>query len=166
MTQHPIPVVICSSLAEQGSDTAFKALEYGAVEIITKPKLGTRQFLEESRIRICDAVKAAAMAKMRRRGQAPHKVEPKLTADAVICQAHRHSDDRDDGESHRRGGLHRRHGGHPRLSGSVAHRCPGTVIVQHMPENFTAPLPGGSMSSAACPSRRPKTTIRSCAGRR
>ena len=38
MTQHPIPVVICSSLTEAGSETALKALEYGAVEIIQKPR--------------------------------------------------------------------------------------------------------------------------------
>ena len=60
MSQHPIPVVMCSSLTEAGSATALKALEYGAVEIITKPRMGTKQFLEESRIAICDAVKAAA----------------------------------------------------------------------------------------------------------
>ena len=46
MTQHPIPVVICSSLAESGSDTAMHALEYGAVEIILKPRLGAKPFLE------------------------------------------------------------------------------------------------------------------------
>src|SRR5574337_96552 len=62
MTQHPLPVVICSSLTDAGSETAIKALEYGALEIITKPRLGAKHFLEESRIRICDAVKAAAHA--------------------------------------------------------------------------------------------------------
>lgn len=45
MSQHPIPVVMCSSLAESGSETALKALEYGAVDIITKPKLGNQQFI-------------------------------------------------------------------------------------------------------------------------
>ena len=49
MSQHPIPVVICSSLAEEGAQSTLKALEYGAVEIITKPRLGSKQFLEESR---------------------------------------------------------------------------------------------------------------------
>ncbi|HDQ40331.1 MAG TPA: response regulator [Desulfonatronum sp.] len=48
MTQHPLPVVICSSLTESGAETTLKALEYGAVDIIQKPKLGTKQFLEES----------------------------------------------------------------------------------------------------------------------
>ena len=37
MSQHPIPVVICSSLAEEGAQSTLKALEYGAVDIITKP---------------------------------------------------------------------------------------------------------------------------------
>ena len=40
MSQHPIPVVICSSLAEEGAQSTLKALEYGAVEIIAKPRLG------------------------------------------------------------------------------------------------------------------------------
>ena len=48
MSQCPIPVVICSTLTEKGSETALAALEKGAVEVITKPKLGTKQFLEES----------------------------------------------------------------------------------------------------------------------
>src|ERR1700727_4010054 len=59
MTQHPVPVVICSSLAEEGAQSTLRALEYGAVDIITKPRLGTKQFLEEARIEICQAVKAA-----------------------------------------------------------------------------------------------------------
>ncbi len=60
MAQHPLPVVICSSLAEDGSESALKALENGAVDVICKPKVGTKQFLEESRVHICDVVKAAA----------------------------------------------------------------------------------------------------------
>ena len=40
MSQHPIPVVICSSLTGDGAETTFKALEYGAVEIITKAPNG------------------------------------------------------------------------------------------------------------------------------
>ena len=60
-------------------------MEYGAVDIILKPKLGTRQFLEESRIRVVDAVKAAARAKMQKLLPASSmKVQPKLSADAVL----------------------------------------------------------------------------------
>src|SRR6202451_2622906 len=60
MSQHPIPVVICSSLAEEGAQSALKALEYGAVDIIAKPRLGSKQFLEDSRILLCQSVKGAA----------------------------------------------------------------------------------------------------------
>ncbi len=66
MSQHPIPVVICSSLSDKGSASALKALEYGAVEIITKPRLGTKQFLEDSKVHICDIVKAAASVNLKR----------------------------------------------------------------------------------------------------
>jgi len=65
MSQHPIPVVICSSLSERGSASGLKAMELGAVDIITKPKMGTKQFFEESRIHICDVVKAAALVNIR-----------------------------------------------------------------------------------------------------
>jgi len=82
MSQHPVPVVICSSLAEEGAETTLKALEYGAVEIVTKPRLGSRLFLEESRLMLCEAVKAAARARLRQVRARP--VEPKLTADAVL----------------------------------------------------------------------------------
>ena len=64
MSQHPIPVVICSSLAEEGAQSTLKALEYGAVDIITKPRLGTKQFLEDSRI---DAVRGGEGAAAARR---------------------------------------------------------------------------------------------------
>ena len=66
MNQHPIPVVICSTLVGDGSATALRAMESGAVDIIAKPKVGTRQFLEESRIRICDSVRAASLVKVKR----------------------------------------------------------------------------------------------------
>jgi len=86
MSQHPIPVVICSSLAEEGAQSTIKALEYGAVDIVTKPRLGTRQFLEDSRVALCEAVKAAAAARVRTLTPS-HTVEPKLTADAILSPA-------------------------------------------------------------------------------
>ncbi len=90
MSQHPIPVVICSSLAEDGAPSTFKALEYGAVEIIAKPRLGTKQFLEECRIILCKAVKAAAEARVHLLAPS-RKVEPKLTADAILAPATTHA---------------------------------------------------------------------------
>lgn len=87
MSQRPVPVVICSSLTEAGSDTLMQALEAGAVDVVTKPRVDTAHFLQESRMRICDAAKAAAHAKLgarRQREVAPLAVEAKLSADAVI----------------------------------------------------------------------------------
>jgi two-component system chemotaxis response regulator CheB len=66
MAQRPIPVVMCSSLTENGSETLMQALEAGAVDVILKPRLDTALFLREARVRICDAVKAAAQAQLRR----------------------------------------------------------------------------------------------------
>ena len=65
MAESPIPVVICSSLAENGSDTAMQALAAGAVSIITKPKSGLKGFLEEASNDIISAVRAAARANVR-----------------------------------------------------------------------------------------------------
>ena len=45
MAQRPVPVVICSSLAEAGSETLSQAWEAGAVEIILKPRVSSAQFL-------------------------------------------------------------------------------------------------------------------------
>ena len=136
MSQHPIPVVICSSLADDHSGTTLKALEYGAVEIIQKPRIGTRQFLEESRIKICDAIKAAAMARVK--PIAKHRpVEPKLTADAMMPKPKSNAMVETTDKVIVVGAS---------TGGTEAIRiflekmppdAPGIVIVQHMPENFT-----------------------------
>jgi two-component system chemotaxis response regulator CheB len=135
MSQHPIPVVICSSLAEDNAQSTLKALEFGAVDIITKPKFGTRQFLEESKIVICQAVKAAASARMRTL-QPRHTVEPKLTADAILSPAtHAMLETTEKvvviGAS--TGGTEAL----KTLLEALPEDSPGIVIVQHMPELFT-----------------------------
>lgn len=137
MSQHPIPVVICSSLTEKNSETTFKALEYGAVEIITKPRLGTRQFLEESKIRICDAVKAASQVRVRRIDQRTLKVTPKLSADVMISKPTSKAMVQTTEKVVMVGAST---GGTEALRvflENLPHDSPGLVIVQHMPENFT-----------------------------
>ena len=142
MSQHPIPTVICSTLTESGSETALQALEKGAVEIITKPKMGTREFIEESKIRICGAVKAAARAKLRKltaRPTAVRHVDPKLTADAVLQKAPNSSAMVQTTEKVVVVGAST--GGTEALREfleAMPADCPGVVIVQHMPEKFTA----------------------------
>jgi two-component system chemotaxis response regulator CheB len=136
MSQHPIPVVICSSMAEKGSDNAFRALEYGAVEIIEKPKIGTKQFLQESRVIFCDIVKAAAQTK-RKRVPPPQKIEPKMTADVILPKSTRTSVIETTEKVVVVGAST---GGTEALRvflEALPKNSPGIVIVQHMPEHFT-----------------------------
>lgn len=138
MSQHPIPVVMCSSLTEKGSETAMKALEYGAVEIIQKPRLGTKQFLEESRISLCDAVKAAAMTRVKRYRALEMKPQPKFTADAVIQKAKTSAMIQTTEKVVVAGAST---GGTEALRillEAMPPDCPAIAIVQHMPEHFTA----------------------------
>ena len=138
MSQHPIPVVICSTLAGSGSDAAMAALEKGAVEIIAKPKLGAREFFEESRVRICDVVKSAAQARVGRNRVKRFDVPPKLTADAVLPKAGSKAMIQTTEKVVVVGAS---------TGGTEALRefleampldAPGIVIVQHMPAEFTA----------------------------
>lgn len=140
MSQHPIPTVICSTLTEAGSDLALQALERGAVDIITKPRLGTREFFEESRARICETVKSAAGARLRKlRLNRPIRVAPKLTADAVLDKVPAHPQIIRTTEKVVVVGAST--GGTEALREfleAMPADCPGIAIVQHMPENFTA----------------------------
>ncbi|HCE68150.1 MAG TPA: chemotaxis response regulator protein-glutamate methylesterase, partial [Geobacter sp.] len=140
MSQYPIPVVMCSSLAESGSETALKALEYGAVDIITKPKLGTKLFIEESRTRICDAVKGAAAARLGplRAMRTMKEVSPKYTADVIMEKPNTKAMIQ---TTEKVVVIGASTGGTEALKvflEMLPEDTPGIVIVQHMPENFTA----------------------------
>ncbi|HWK47099.1 MAG TPA: chemotaxis response regulator protein-glutamate methylesterase [Stellaceae bacterium] len=148
MAQRPIPVVVCSSLAESGSETLSQAWEAGAVEIILKPRIGTAQFLQESKIRICDAVKAAARARLKQlpgqmarsdRSEKRLPPEKKLTADAILPPpiAGHHAMARTTESVICIGAST---GGTESLRvvlEALPAASPGIVIVQHMPEKFT-----------------------------
>lgn len=135
MGENPLPVVICSGLTGPNTDAAIRALENGAVDIITKPKIGIRGFLEESAMLLEDTVRAAAAARIRRtrrhsvppanmhsKEKHPHLQTPSKEKEKVIAI----------GAS--TGGtealLH--------LFERMPQDCPGIVAVQHMPEGFTA----------------------------
>jgi two-component system chemotaxis response regulator CheB len=140
MSQHPIPVVMCSSLAESGSETALKALEFGAVDIITKPKLGTKQFIAESRVRICDAIKGAAAARLEplRVMRSMKEISPKYTADVIMEKPNAKAMIQTTEKVVVVGAST---GGTEALKvflEMLPEDTPGIVIVQHMPENFTA----------------------------
>jgi two-component system chemotaxis response regulator CheB len=144
MAQRPIPVVVCSSLAEAGSETLSQVWEAGAVEVIQKPRIGTAQFLHESKIRICDVVKAAAQARLKQRpsfgarSDRPRVPEKKLTADAMLPAPPA-------GQAMARTTetvicIGASTGGTESLRvvlEALPAASPGIVIVQHMPEKFT-----------------------------
>jgi len=138
MAQRPLPVVMCSSLVEEGSQALLDALDAGAVDVILKPRIGTREFLLESEMRICDAVKGAAAARIgqhRRKAVAHH---PKLTADAMLPPPTQWNSVKTTDKVVCIGAST---GGTESLKAVIERLppdCPGIAIVQHMPEGFTA----------------------------
>ena len=141
MSQHPIPVVMCSSLVGSAQPTLHAALDAGAVDVICKPKAGVAGFLQDSKIEIVDAVKGAAAARLSRRALAPaaRTVEKKRSPDEVLPPP-------------KTGGsamlktterivvIGASTGGTQALGyllTSLPMDCPPIAIVQHMPEAFT-----------------------------
>ena len=138
MATQPIPVVMCSSLTEKGAEVTMQALQYGAVEIINKPRMGARQFLEDSHVRICDAVKAAAKARVRRLSTLINEPAPKLTADVMLSQPRSTENFQTTAKVIALGAST---GGTEALRiflQELPYDAPGIVIVQHMPQHFTA----------------------------
>ncbi|WP_105428890.1 chemotaxis response regulator protein-glutamate methylesterase [Neorhizobium sp. T6_25] len=141
MSQHPIPVVMCSSLTESGSETLMQALEAGAVDIILKPKIGAADHLAESAERIRTAVKGAARARVGR--LRPSRISEggttaRLTADAVLpppkAGAMAKTTEMVVCVGASTGGTEALR----ELLEALPANSPGMVIVQHMPEKFTA----------------------------
>lgn len=139
MAQRPVPVVMCSSLVEKGSSVLMEAMELGAVDVILKPKLGTREFFLEAQTQICDTVKAAAVARLpNRRPAASRTIQPKLTADAVLPPPAPRASVKSTQKVVCMGAST---GGTESLRivlEMLPPESPGIVIVQHMPEGFTA----------------------------
>ena len=137
MAQRPIPVIICSSLTEEGSNVMFEAFEAGAVDIVPKPKIDTRQALLECSTRLREAVKSAARARVRARSER-RSVEKKLTADAIIPPP---VQGKVRPTTERIVCIGASTGGTEALNDVLemlpAH-CPPILIVQHMPAGFTA----------------------------
>ncbi|WP_187967987.1 protein-glutamate methylesterase/protein-glutamine glutaminase [Aquibium microcysteis] len=141
MAQRPIPVVICSSLTESGSDALLQALEGGAVDVVTKPRVGSIEFLQMSRMQICDVAKAAAQARPRGPRPKPVAVERKLTADAVLPPVRVSPGRAMPDIGTRIVCIGASTGGTEALRDvleALPADAPPIVIVQHMPEKFTA----------------------------
>jgi len=131
MHETPVPVVICSALAGPSSDVAFRALECGAVDVVAKPEIGLRDFLQESSVILGDVIRGAAHARLQPRPA--FDVTPRRAA-AVSSARHAADDCRIIALGASTGGTEAlRH-----ILTRFPRNAPGTVIVQHMPEVFTA----------------------------
>lgn len=138
MAQRPIPTIICSTLAEEGSDLMVQAFEAGAIDIVPKPRVDTVQALKESSARLCEAVKAAAQAKLRPRRAPRMVVEAKLTADAMMPPP---VEGRSCPTTEPIVCIGISTGGTESLRDvleCMPRRSPAMLIVQHMPQGFTA----------------------------
>jgi len=139
MAEHPTPVIICSSLTEQGAETTMQALAAGAFAIFTKPSLGVKTYLVDASLDLVAAVRAAAGARV---AKLPPPVMPprppqKLTADAVLSpgfEAMAVTTERFTAIGTSTGGTQALEF----VLSSLPRTCPGLVVVQHMPEKFTA----------------------------
>lgn len=140
MAERPTAFVVCSSLTEQGGKATFAALAAGAVSVITKPKVGLKAFLEDSADDIRQAVRSAARANIGvlRASPVAERYAPKLSADAMLSAgggpAPGRTLDKVVAIGTSTGGTQALETVLTRLPAGV----PGIVVVQHMPEKFTA----------------------------
>lgn len=132
MAEQPIPTVICSTLTESGSKIALDALSSGAIAVVTKPRLGLKKFLEDSRSELLQALKTAAASR-------PRCLAPISPPSGTL-------------KAPPSAGLHALAVNKPVVMGSstggtqaieqillgLPSDCPGIAIVQHMPANFTS----------------------------
>jgi two-component system chemotaxis response regulator CheB len=133
MTQHPIPVVVCASLADSDSAMASRVMQCGAVEIVRKPPFGTEEFVRGSRGLLCQTVRRASTARLR----VLRPVGPALTADAILAPRTRQTASP---ETEPIVFIGASTGGTEALCEvlqTMPADGPATIIVQHMPEKFT-----------------------------
>lgn len=144
MAERPTPTVVCSSLTEEGAATTMEALAAGALAIITKPKLGVKQFLQDAGDDLVSAVRAAARANMARVRTA-HRPRTGPAADTAPAARPNRAIAGNVGALHdtteKVVAIGTSTGGTQALE-AVLTQLPrtstGIVVVQHMPEKFTS----------------------------
>jgi len=153
MTQHPLPVIMCSSFTAEGSSISLQALENGAIDIIAKPKVATKKDMQELETRIHDTIRSAAVARVRSRSGkglvaptrtassvAPIRPRQKLSADEVLPAPRANGAGRIPVSADKIIAVGASTGGTDALRvflEAMPKSSPGLVIVQHMPEHFT-----------------------------
>jgi two-component system chemotaxis response regulator CheB len=143
MRLRPMPVVMVSSLTERGADVTLQALELGAVDFVSKPKVDLAHSLGEYADEIRAKVKMAAAVRVRaleRPPAPPAAVAPRLTADAVLNKSagvrHFKTTDRLIAIGASTGGTEAIKAVLTRLPADA----PGVVITQHIPAAFSGPF--------------------------
>lgn len=140
MSERPTAVVICSSLTEKGTETALQAMAAGAADVITKPRAGLKEFLQQSAAELVHAVRGAAKANLRALQAKPRPqtaVPTRCSADVILPasgQAMAQTTERVVAIGTSTGGTQALE----QVLVRLPRVCPGLVIVQHMPEKFTA----------------------------
>lgn len=135
MAEDPTPVVVFSSHAARGTETALRALEEGAVEVLAKPEVGLREYLDQSGLGLVDTLRAVARARVR--GTRPRRSKRTARTPALRPDAGLWAGSRPDalvvvGAST---------GGPQALAALLAklpEDGPPLAVVQHMPAGFTA----------------------------
>lgn len=151
MSQHPLPVIMCSSFTEEGSAVSLQCLEHGAVDIIAKPRVATKKDMLELETRIHDVIRSASVARYRLRGgslhaHAPEKAAPppplkphaRLSADEILPPPSANAPAIP--VTPKIIALGASTGGTDAIRAFLEKMplgCPGIVMVQHMPEHFT-----------------------------
>ena len=182
-----IPVVICSSLLGRGTDVALRALEDGAVDVVAKPPLGVRGFLDDAEVVLLDTVRGACQARTRRparrddESRSGHRFRDARAADAgpaALAAAAQGPRDRRHHRPRRVDGRHRGAARHPRAPARrrarhrrrAAHargvhgrvRAPPRPVLPHARQGGRLGRRGGARARAR---RRPETVTSSCSGR-
>ncbi|PJZ45770.1 protein-glutamate methylesterase/protein-glutamine glutaminase [Leptospira brenneri] len=134
MSERPTPVVICSTLTTEGSDTAMLAMSLGAIDIITKPKLGLKDFLHESTIELTDAVVAAAAVSLKALPTLADRKEFSIKTEKKQDISQLQATEKIVAIGTSTGGTIALE---EVLTKLPKDKTPGIVIVQHMPEKFT-----------------------------
>lgn len=142
MSERPTPVIICSTLTEAGAATTIEALSAGAVTIITKPRVGLKQFMTESMEELTTAIRQAAKVDARRMARrastTPIAVPTRNSADVILAPGREKAMSR---TTEHIVAIGTSTGGTQALEVVLAELpavCPGIVVVQHMPPQFTA----------------------------
>lgn len=131
MRLRPMPVVMISTLTQEGADTTLRALELGAVDYVAKPTQRLSESFGALKEEICSKVKMAATARVRGAGSARRPAAAAAQAAPAAAGAENHLDAIAIGAS--TGGVEAL----GELLSAVPPGSPGILVVQHMPGNFT-----------------------------